>query len=156
MANKDKKVEDKSEQPTEFVSKEEFKNLESSVNSLVGLITKQMEQKAAEVTMTPIEKEVAKAGPDSNPVNPKWEEMAREIIGEALDHCEITYPKRGGVLFTIVIKTEFSNAPKEYLARMGQDRRTREIGNDGQEGVEAWCKLVASNLKNTRKFITND
>ena len=135
------------------VSKKEFDELKSSVSDLVGLV-KEMAKTKQDTPETPTEKEVKLATFDNNPVNPEWERMAREIIGEPLDHCEVAYPKRGGVLFTIVIKTEMSNAPKDYLERMKVDRRTREIGNEGQEGVEAWCKLVASNLKNARKFIS--
>jgi hypothetical protein len=135
------------------VSKKEFDELKSSVSDLVGLV-KEMAKTKVDTPETPTEKEVKLATFDNNPVNPEWERMAKEIIGEPLDHCEVAYPKRGGVLFTIVIKTEMSNAPKDYLERMKVDRRTREIGNEGQEGVEAWCRLVASNLKNARKFIS--
>ena len=93
--------------------------------------------------------EIRKAKFDQAPINPAWEEKAREIIGEAVDHCEVFYPKQGGQLFTVVIKDEFSNAPKEYLERMKSDRRTREIGNEGISGVELWCKLIRQNLKRT-------
>lgn len=95
---------------------------------------------------TSAEREVRKASPKEVPMNPEWEEMAQEIIGEAVDHCEISYLKNGGVLFTIVVKNEFSNAGADYLSRMGTDRRSREIGQEGLAGVEEWCKLVKSNL----------
>lgn len=98
------------------------------------------------VAETPLEKEVRKAGPDVQAVSPEWEEKAREIIGDAVDHCEIQYLRRGGTIFTVVIKPEFSNAPREYLDTMKADRRSKEIGNEGIEGVEQWCKLIKQNL----------
>lgn len=98
------------------------------------------------VTETPIEREIRKAGPSEVPMNPEWEEMARDIIGEAVDHCEIAYLKNGGVLFTVVIKTAFSNATPDYLTYYHSDRRSKEIGHDGVSGVEEWCKLIKSNL----------
>ena len=131
----------KTREESSDVSKKEFDELKSSVSDLVGLV-KEMAKTKVNTPETPTEKEVKLATFDNNPVNPEWERMAREIIGEPLDHCEVAYPKRGGVLFTIVIKTEMSNAPKDYLERMKVDRRTREIGNEGQEGVEADRKSV--------------
>ena len=141
------------EEKNESVGRKEFDELKDSIAELAHVVKDVIKTKV-DVPETPTEKEVKLATFDNNPVNPEWERMAREIIGEPLDHCEVAYPKRGGVLFTIVIKTEMSNAPKDYLERMKVDRRTREIGNEGQEGVEAWCKLVSSNLKNARKFIS--
>lgn len=93
------------------------------------------------------EKDVAKAGPNRYEVNPEWEDMAREIVGDALDHTELEYAKGGGQKFTLVIKTEFSNAPADYLERNRVDRRTREIGTEGEAGVRNWCELVRNNLK---------
>lgn len=103
---------------------------------------------APPVAETPQEKAVRKAGPDTYaPISPEWTDAVQEIIGEALDHCEMTYLKGGGTKFTIVIKNEFSNAPKDYLDMRKVDRRSKEIGSEGFAGVEAWAKLVASNLK---------
>ena len=143
----------KTKEVSSEVKRSEFDELKDSIAELAHVV-KDMVKTKVDVPETPTEKEVKLATFDNNPINPEWERMAREIIGEPLDHCEVAYPKRGGVLFTIVIKTEFSNAPKDYLERMKVDRRTKEIGNEGQEGVEAYCKLVASNLKNARKFIS--
>lgn len=98
------------------------------------------------------EKEVIKAGPNRYDTNPDWEEMAREIVGEALDHTELEYAKGGGQKFTLVIKPEFSNAPTDYLERNKVDRRTREIGTEGEAGVRIWCELVRNNLKRPKPF----
>lgn len=141
------------------VSREEFDKLADNVGTLVDLFTKDREERAKAppiaVQETAIEKEVRKAAPDENPVNPAWKEKAEEILGDALDHCEVMFPKRGGTIFTVIVKEEVSNAPTEYMDRMKVDRRSREIGNEGIEGVEQWCKLVAANLKRT-KPITKD
>lgn len=145
-----------------YVTEERFKQLEDGVDSILDrmdeLLKKPPQQEvsvngpvspataAAPANETPIERIVRKAGANEIPMNPEWEELAREIIGDPLDHCEIAYVKNGGVLFTIVIKEEFSNAGRDYLERYKQDRRTKEVGSEGIEGVEAWCKLVKSNL----------
>lgn len=138
----------------EFASKEEVNALAESVGSLVELFKQDRAERAAApvaaatpVAETAMEKEVRKAAPDVNPVNPAWEEKAEDILGDYLDHCEVFFPKRGGTIFTVVIKLEKSNAALEYLDVMKQDRRSKEIGNEGIEGVEQWCKLVAQNLK---------
>lgn len=154
-----------------FVTQEQFAKLESGVSDLVELIKSGALAKSAQldttsssstansnssvpmplppVKETPLDKDVRQAGPDRSIVNPEWEERAREIIGNAVDHCEMTYGVRGGIRFTVVIKDEYSNAPKDYLVRMGSDRRTKEIGGEGLEGVEGWCKLIKQNLSRT-------
>lgn len=147
----------KVEKAPEFVTVAQFSALEGAVNKLVDLVLAQQEAAknavpAPVVVETPIEKEIRKAGPDTAPINPEWEEMVAEIIGDALDHCEVTYLKGGGTLFTIVIKREFSNAPEDYLEMRKVDRRSKEIGSEGITGVEAYAKLVKQNLsrpKNT-------
>ncbi len=95
---------------------------------------------------TPAEAAVRKASANQIPMNPEWEERAREIIGDALAHCEIQYLRSGGVIFTVVIKDEFSNESADYIKYYGSDRRSKEIGAEGVEGVDNWCKLVKSNL----------
>jgi hypothetical protein len=133
----------------EFVTVEQFKGLESIMENMVSSMERFMAQPpvAAPVApATPMDKEVAKAGPNDAEYNKVWDEHAKEIIGEAVDHTEVAYLKDGGVMFTIVIKKEMSNAPKDYLERMGADRRTKEVGSEGIQGVDNWCKLVKSNL----------
>ena len=120
-------------------------------DKLSGFLDKVAELvKKPEAPETPHEKEVRKAGPTPMQSNPEWEEKAREILGDALDHTEYVYLKTGGVLFTLVIKAEASNAPVAYLERMGTDRRSKEIGQEGTAGVEAWCLLVKTNLAKAR------
>lgn len=157
-----KKVVAKKAPAPKYVTEERFAALEGGVNRLLDLMEKQATPATpaapaagssvspatavVEPNETPAEKSVRKAGANEIPMNPEWEEMAREIIGEAVDHCEIAYVKNGGVLFTVVIKDEFSNAGVDYLERYKVDRRTKEVGSEGIEGVEAWCKLIKSNL----------
>lgn len=132
--------------PKEFVTVDQF-------NDLAGLISKLNDKidTLQTKTQTPQEskedEQIRKAKHDATPMPESWEETAREIIGEAVDHCEMLQPRSGGTLFTIVIKPEFSNAPKDYLERMKLDRRTKEIGSEGIAGVELFCKLVRANLK---------
>jgi hypothetical protein len=142
------KVEKKVTKPAaKYVTEEKFNQLTDVLKTLVDTVT---ELKNKPVANSPEAKELAevkKAKQDEAPINPSWEEDAREIIGEAVDHCEVFYPKGGGTIYTVVIKPEFSNAPKEYLERNKVDRRSREIGAEGFSGVQAWNKLVRQNLK---------
>ena len=135
-----------------YVTSEEFASLVDVIGKLSDSVTA-LNNKTTELPKTALtkqEEEIAKAKHDQAPINPAWEDMAREILGEVMDHCEIYYPKAGGTLFTVVIKNEFSNAPKEYLERNRTDRRSKEIGNEGISGVESWCRLIKSNLKRTK------
>lgn len=138
----------KKEPVPEFVTKEELNDFGNKLLDGVEAMLKRTAPApaATSVVETAGEKLITKAGPNDAPINPVWEEKAREIIGDALDHCEVAYLRNGGVIFTIVIKDEFSNAGKDYLARMGSDRRSKEVGSEGIEGVENWCKLVKANL----------
>jgi len=135
--------------PTQFVTVDQF-------NDVVGILSKLSDKIDAigTKTATPVEaaqvKAVDKAAHDQAPMNPAWEDKAREIIGEAVDHCEVLYPVSGGTLFTVVIKPEFSNAPKEYLERMHADRRTKDVEKDGIGGVEVWSKLIKANLRRNK------
>ncbi len=120
-------------------------------DKLSGFLDKVAELvKKPDAPETPHETAVRKAGPAPMQSNPEWEEKAREILGDALDHTEYVYLKTGGVLFALVIKNDKSNAPAAYLERTGQDRRSKEIGQEGTAGVEAWCLLVSANLKKAR------
>jgi hypothetical protein len=131
------------DEPIKYATVEQFNSLQDSVAQLVDMVSKR-------VIPTPeVQKQeaaIAKSGPNNNPVNPDWEEKAKEIIGDAVDRVEVFYPKGGGIIFTVVIKKEMSNAPKDYLDRHKEDRRSKDIGNEGLSGVEEWCKLVKSNL----------
>lgn len=148
--NKPKKVKD-----SQFVTKEEFNNLTEAVGSIADLLKESLAQKsspaqtAAEIT---IQKEAEKAVPNKYTVNPEWEEIAREIIGAAVDHTEIEYIKGGGMKFTVVIKDEFSNASVEYLERHKVDRRSREVGAEGESGVRVWCEQIRNNLKRPKNI----
>lgn len=141
------------------VSREEFNTLSTNVTDLTAGVNSMLElmkknnQPSATLTPAPDprEKEVATAGPNKYQQNPDWEEIAHQIIGEAVDHTEIAYAKGGGLLFTIVIKREFSNAPTDYLERYKEDRRTKEVGAEGESGVRIWCELVRDNLKRPKR-----
>ena len=129
--------------PTQFVTVDQF-------NDVVGILSKLSDKIDAigTKTATPVEaaqvKEVEKAKNDKIYVNPTWEEKAREILGERVDYC---YQSTDGNLFTVVIKEEFSNAPKEYLQMYKLDKRSKAIGSEGVSGVETFCKLILQNLK---------
>ena len=137
----------KAEVKQEFVSVADFNKLTSVIESLVNTVTELKNKPVATVAETKEEVEVKKAKHDSSPMPESWDEAAREILGEMLDHTELLQPRGGGNLFTIVIKPEFSNAPKEYLEMRKFDRRTVELGNEGISKVEAFSKLVRANLK---------
>lgn len=137
---------------TAYATVEQFSRLEESMaaiaDALVELKNKPVPVAAPE---TKEEKEIRAAGPDRVDTNPIWDEHAREILGDTLDHTEVSHTKDGGVLFTVVIKTEKSNASKEYLASVKSDRRTKEVSTEGSSGVDEWCKQIAANLKRTAK-----
>lgn len=138
--------------PEKFVTVDQFNELAAMMKDVVGIVG-ELKGKTASPSEVKEEKEISRARPDSSggtPMPAEWEEKAAEIIGEALDHCEMLQPKGGGTLFTVIIKPEFSNAAPEYLERHGQDRRTKEIGSEGLSGVEFWCKLIRQNLKRPR------
>lgn len=144
------KAKAKTKAPVEkYVTIDKFNELQDSIASLVGFVKENIKSNAdakALVPDTPLEKEIKKAGHGLEPVNSEWDEIAHDIIGEALDHCEVKHLRNGGLIFTLVIKNEFSNAPDNYLAEMKEDRRSKEIGAEGIGGVENWCKLVKQNL----------
>lgn len=149
MATKKKATKAVKTPAKEFVTKEEFEELNGSVNRLVDMLEKQMNATAlvTPVPLDPIqEKAIDNAGPNSAyTTDSEWDQIAKDIIGEAVDHTELER-KGGGIKFTVVIKPEFSNASKEYLERMKTDRRTREVGGEGSEGVTQYCKLIKANL----------
>ena len=114
-----------------FVTSEELDaKLDDFLTKIVGVMKESTPIVAPAVTPeTPEQVEIKKAGPNPGQTNPEWDEMARSILGDdVIDH------------------TEKSNAPKDYMDRMGQDRRSKEIGQEGITGVEAWCKLILQNL----------
>lgn len=144
---------------SKFVSKKEFDNLNDSVSQLVDMVQKVLERPTHTLPLSPAEvkesKEIEAAGPIKYETNAEWDAMAKEIIGTPVDHTEVKDLKGGGRLFTIVIKREHSNANQDYLERYQVDRRSKEIGAEGEAGVENWCKLVLNNLKRANKPIVD-
>lgn len=98
----------------------------------------------------PVKTEAEKAsepvGTYQEPVHPEWLADAKEKLGDKLDHCEVDYPKNGNPRYTVVIKKEFSNAPKSILEYYKVDRRTVPVIN-GLESVKSFNSLVAQNLR---------
>ena len=128
----------------EFVTKDQFEGLEKSVLSLVEMVRERITPPAVKaVSITP---PVASEGEsDYIEVNPHWRKVVNEVLGSDFD-CQILYPKSGGIQFTVIVPINKSNAPKEYLERHKTDRRTREIGNRGIEGVKEHCLRIKQNL----------
>lgn len=137
--------------PEYITQKELLKSMRTMLGEVRTMIREEVAASVPSKAVTPAEaaeeKAITAAAPNKYTVNPEWEEMAREIIGPALDHTEIEYAKGGGMKFTIVVKNELSNASQDYLERNKVDRRTREIGAEGEAGVKTWCQQVAGNLK---------
>lgn len=142
------------------VSRKEFNELSKGVGDLVeliksGALTGPGGNRPADPETEVQKKEVEKASPNKYTVNPEWEDLAREIIGEAVDHTEIQYIKGGGLLFTVVIKEDFSNAPTDYIERYKTDRRSKEVGAEGEAGVRIWCEQIRNNLKRPRNVVVD-
>ena len=136
-----------------FVSKEEFNNRFDGIEKLLLQMQTKPTEAAAEIKKIDVQtKAVEEASSDVGDMNPRYDAKAKEILGERMDRSFVTYPKGGGTLFTIVIKKEFSNSPKDYLERMKEDRRTVNIEREdfrGEDGVEKWSKLILQNLNKT-------
>lgn len=139
------------------VSREEFEGLKKEVTGGFEQIIGLMKKQEAQVKATPeekakiaaVEKKIDEAAADVGDMNPRYHQKVVDILGEKVERTFLTYPKGGGTLFTIVIGKEFSNAPKDYLERMKEDRRTVNIEREefrGEDGVEKWAKLVLQNL----------
>ncbi len=118
-----------------------LKGLAEQVNQLTEAMT--VFVKAAQA---PVKEEVKEAKSDDAPINPTWKKKAEEMLGDYLEDVQVYYPKSGGLHFTLIIKKEKSNASPSYWTLYKQDRRTKEIGNTGIEGVVKWCELVKRNL----------
>lgn len=134
----------------EQVSRAEFDGLKNEMGEgfkqIVNLIKQKPEEKAKAAVE---EKKVDEAAADVGDMNPRYHAKVVEVLGEKVERTFLTYPKGGGTLFTIVIKNEFSNSPKDYLERMKEDRRTVNIEREefrGEDGVGKWAKLVRDNL----------
>jgi len=149
---------EKKEKVESFVTKEEFNTLSSKMDTILGAIQKTPEVKASE---TMVNKEIDQANQNFNPINPLWEADAKEVLGDALDHCEVFYPKEGGTLYTVIIKTDienllkklpvrkelhYSNTDYSTLIMAKSDRRTKDVAKEGFEGVKKWNRLIKQNL----------
>lgn len=150
----DKKDEVVEEVVKDFVSKEEFDGLKSDMTKSFAQIIELIKQKPEEKVKAAVEeKRVDEAGVDTSGQNPRYEAKVREILGDKVERTYLTYPKGGGTLFTIVIKNEFSNAPKDYLQMYKVDNRTVNLEREefrGEDGVERYAKLVLANLNRAR------
>lgn len=142
------------EEVKDFVSKEEFDGLKSDMTKSFAQIIELIKQKPEEKAKQEVQdKKVDEASTDVSGQNPRYEAKVREILGDKVERTYLTYPKGGGTLFTIVIKNEYSNAPKDYLQMYKVDNRTVNLEREefrGEDGVERYAKLVLANLNRTR------
>ncbi len=153
LKREEKKLAELNKPKEEYVTKQEFKNLSDNVSEMISILknkTDPVPPPTAKQEETINTREVNEAKPNQTPVSPVWEDEAVKILGNYLDHCEVFYPREGGTHFTVVIKKELSNAPKDYLDRMRQDRRTRDVSRDGLDGVIKWCTLIKQNLSKNK------
>ena len=138
----------------QYVTKDELENFGSNlIDALSARIDKIAPPAAVPAVAdakTQEEAKIANASPNKYTVNEEWDEEARKIIGEAVDHTEVVHERNGGIKFTVVIKKEMSNAPESYLQYVKIDRRTKEVGSEGISGVMDWCKLIKQNLSRPR------
>lgn len=134
-----------------FVDKTEFDSFKKEMQDSFKFLTQIIEKKV-EAPQTPAEKAVVEAGPTMTDFNPLYDKRAKDILGDRIERTYMTFPKGGGSLFTIVIKKEFSNAPKDYLERYHEDRRTVNLEREefrGEDGADKWAKLILQNLNKT-------
>jgi hypothetical protein len=134
---------------------EKVEKLSNNVSQLVELLSKKQEEANKEVSKSDNKKEdIRKEGiADWAEVHPVHDNTARDILGNLVDRTYMKYPKGGGALFTVVIKREFSNAPKDYLERMKEDHRTANLETErfrGEEGAKRWCLLIKQNLSKNK------
>lgn len=124
------------------------------VDAVLSAIDKRFEKFAtpgAVVAEAKEKEEITKAGPNKFSVNEEWEEDARKVLGDMLDHTEVVYERNGGIKYTVVINKKFSNAPQQYLDLVGTDRRTKEVSIGGFGAVQEWNKLVKQNLSHPNR-----
>lgn len=132
------------------VSRKEFEGLKDDMQKSFAQIVELIKQKPEDKAKQAVEdKKIDEASSVTSQFNPAYDAKVKEILGEKVERTFITYPKGGGTLFTVVIKKEFSNSPKDYLELYKQDHRTVNIEREefrGEDGVEKWAKLILSNL----------
>jgi hypothetical protein len=76
----------------------------------------------------------------------EWRDIIDELLGKDFG-MEVERSTAGYFRFSIIVPAEKSNTPKDLLIK-GVDKRTKTIENRmGSVGVEAFCRLVAQNLK---------
>ena len=137
------------------VSRKEFEELETKINTGFSTIMEKLEglNKQSTLTVTPAVNNTAVPTKEDNgaprndltPVPPTWREMVDKILGPDFD-CEFYQPPQGGQKFSIIVPKEKSNADQQHWKYFSRDKRTKELSNTGITGVEEWCKKVRANL----------
>ncbi len=133
------------------VSKEEFSDFKSEVaQGFVAVADAIADLKNSVVPAAIPAKTVEPEGAmdEQTPMPLSWRKAVNEILGEDFD-CELSQPDQGGTKFTIIVPREKSNAPSIHWQNFKQDRRTREVGATGLQGVKEWCLKVRANLQAT-------
>ena len=145
----------KKEVKKDFVSKKEFDTLKEDMNKsfsqIVELIKQKPEEKAKQVVQ---DKKVDEASSNVSENNPRYDAKARQILGDKVERTFIEYPKGGGIMFTVSIKEEASNAGDDHWKFYKHDYRSVNLEREefrGEEGVDKWCKLILANLTRPAK-----
>lgn len=140
----------------EAVSRSEFDELKGLMKTVAEAVVElkkaprtESSAGAAPQPAEPTDAEVKDADPNENPVNPHWRRLVDEVLGPDFG-IEVYYPKDGGCHFTIIVPKDKSNAGDAHWANFKQDRRTREIGHTGIDGVKKWAELVKKNLAKSK------
>lgn len=144
---------DPDEAITSAVGRKEFDKFQGEVTSALALIAENLAnlskvQDLKPPVVAPVAKVEVEGGPDkeqATPVPPAWQKAVHEILGIDFE-CEFVQPDNGGNIFKIIVPKEKSNASQAHWKEHGSDRRSKELGNAGLEGVKAYAKKVRLNL----------
>jgi hypothetical protein len=137
---------------TRGVKKEEFEQFKGEVTTLLGEISKKLENtqavtlKVAESANVSTTIPKPEGGPETpSLVSPAWRALTDEILGTDFE-IGLELPETGGQRFSIYVPKEKSNAGKDHWERNKFDKRTRELGNTGVKGVKDWLLKIRRNL----------
>jgi hypothetical protein len=148
--------------PPKYVNKDDFDKLSNRVEKILDVVEKIVDNNKVEPEKQALIVQTSSEDVSDNSQLPLQYQRIFEKYFDPEDGftARLTFPdsdakgnEMGGIMFTIVVPNKLSNATKAHLDYYKVDMRSKPLQAGAiANGIENWCKLVASNLKYNRKF----
>lgn len=145
--------------PVKYITADEFEDFQNKVLGILEKVVNNDGNKEQKKEIFEDNSSVAKLNEEGLP--PQYQKIFEKYFDpDDGFSARLNFPEQdekgnemGGIMFTIVVPNNLSNATKAYLDFYKVDLRSKPLQPGAiANGIDNWCKMVAKNIRYDRKF----